>query len=96
MSDVDIANYNVDDIAEQARIREADRLYDNLDYNVSFFSTLEEAITILGGMRDPSKSKLFEKIDRIAREDVHKWKKSACNQALLGIDRFHHKRYKKT
>jgi hypothetical protein len=92
MSDADIADYHVEDISEQARIREVDRLYDHLDYNVSFFSTLEEAITILGGMGDPSRSKLFEKIDRISREDVHKWKRSACDQALIGIDKYHPKR----
>jgi hypothetical protein len=89
MSDADSAEYPVEDISEQARIREADRLYDQLDNNVSFFSTLQEAITVLEGMRDPFSSKLFEKIDRISREDVHKWKRSACNQALTGIDRYH-------
>lgn len=88
----DNLDYNVEDIAEQARIREEDRLFDNLDYDVSFKSTLEEAIPILGGIREPSKSKVFKKIDRISREDVHNWKRSACNQALMSIDKFHHKR----
>jgi hypothetical protein len=89
MSDAKSAEYAVEDISEQARIREADRVYDHLDDNVSFYSTLQEAITILGGMHDPSSSKLFEKIDRISREDVHKWKRSACSQALTGIDKHH-------
>ena len=75
----------VEDISEQARIREVDRLYDHLDDNVSFFSTLREATAILAGMRDPSSSKLFEKIDRLSREDAQKWKRSACYQALAGI-----------
>jgi hypothetical protein len=91
MSDADIADYHSEDISEQARIREVDRLYDHLDNNVSFFSTLQEAITLLGSMHDPSRSKLFEKIDRISREDAHKWKRSACYQALKGIDKYHPK-----
>ena len=95
MSDAKSAEYAVEDISEQARIREVDRLYDHLDDNVSFYSTLHEAITILGGMQDPSGSKLFEKIDRISREDAHKWKRSACNQALTGIDKHHSEREKK-
>jgi len=85
MSEADTADFPVDDISEQARIREIDRLYDNLDNNVSFFSTLREAVTLLGNMRDPSSSKLFEKIDRISREDAYKWKRSAAYQALAGI-----------
>jgi hypothetical protein len=92
MSDTDSAEYAIGDISQQARVSEADRLYDNLDYNVGFFSTLEKAITVLGGMRDPSASKLFEKIDRISRDDAPKWKRSACDQALKGIDKNRHKR----
>jgi hypothetical protein len=45
MSDTDSAEFAVGDIAQQAHISETDRLYDNLDYNVGFFSTLEKAIT---------------------------------------------------
>lgn len=92
MSDAESADYNIEDVAEQNRIREADRIYDNLDYNIGFFSTLEKAITILEGMRDPFESKLFEKIDRISREGDHKWKRSACNQALMSIDQYRHRR----
>jgi len=91
MSEADRAEHPVEDISEQARIREEDRLYDHLDDTVSFYSTLQEAITRLGDMRDPSSSKLFEKIDRISREDTHKWKRSACYQALTGIDNHHPK-----
>jgi hypothetical protein len=36
MSDVDVADYNGEDIAEQARISETDRLYDNPDNTVSY------------------------------------------------------------
>jgi len=85
MSEADSTDYHAEDISEQARIREAERLYDRLDNNVSFFSTLREATTLLGSMRDPAGSKLFEKIDRLSREDAHKWKRSACYQALAGI-----------
>ena len=81
-----------DEEIEQAREREADRLYQNLDHDVFFVSTLHEAIPILGSMQDPSTSKVFEKINRISREDVHNWKKNACNQALMGIDKYHQKR----
>ena len=76
-----------EDNGDPARIQEVERLYDRLDYNVSFFSTLQEAVAMLKDMRDPSRSKLFEKIDRISREDVHKWKRSACSQALISIDK---------
>ena len=85
MSEADTAGSPVEDLSEQAHIREVNRLYDNLDNNVSFFSTLREATTLLGGMRDPSSSRLFEKIDRLSREDAQKWKRSACYQALAGI-----------
>ncbi len=87
MSDTDSADYPEGDTSEQARMREAEQLYDQLDYNISFFSTLKGAVTILGGMRDPSGSKLFEKIDRISREDAHKWKRSAANRALADFDK---------
>ena len=76
-----------EDTCDQARIQEIERIYDSLDYNVSFFSTLQEAVAVLHDMQDPSRSKLFEKIDRISREDVHKWKRSACSQALISIDK---------
>jgi len=89
MSDAESADYPVENISEHAGMREADRLYDHLDDNVSFYATLQEAITILEGMRDPSTSKLFEKIDRISREDAHKWKRSACGQALAGMNNHH-------
>lgn len=89
MSEAYSAGYHGEDISEQAHIQEVDRLYDHLDDNVAFFSTLRETITILGGMQDPSSSKLFEKIDRISREDDHKWRRSACNRALTGIDKHH-------
>ncbi len=92
MSEADSAEYLIEDISGQARIREVDRLYDHLDDTVSFYSTLQEAITLLGGMRDPASSKLFEKIDRLSREDDHKWKRSACYQALTGIDKHHPER----
>jgi predicted DNA-binding protein YlxM (UPF0122 family) len=95
MSEADSSEYPVKDISEQVRIRE-DRLYDRLDDTVSFFSTLQEAITLLGGMQDPSRSKLFEKIDRISREDARKWKRSACYQALKGIGKHHPPMEKKT
>jgi|GEM_PF-2159946 len=91
MSEADSADYPVEDISEQAHIREVDRLYDNLDNNVSFFSTLREATTLLGGMQDPSSSKLFEKLDRISREDAYKWKRSAAHQAMAGIHNHHPK-----
>ncbi len=91
MSEADSADYPVEDISEQARIREVDRLYDHLDDNVSFFSTLREATAILGGMRDPSSSKLFEKIDRLSREDAQKWKRSAANRALADVNNHHPK-----
>ena len=89
MSEADTADYPVEDISEQARIREVDRLYDHLDNNVSFFSTLREATALLGGMQDPSSSKLFEKIDRISREDAYKWKRSAAHRALADVDNPH-------
>jgi len=95
MPETGSAEYPGEDISEQARIRE-DRLYDRLDDTVSFFSTLQEAITLLRGMRDPSGSRLFEKIDRISREDARKWKRSACYQALKGIDKHHSPVEKKT
>jgi hypothetical protein len=87
MSEADSAEYHGEDIAEQARVREVDRLYNHLDDNVAFFSTLREAVTVLGGMRNPSGSKLFEKIDRISREDAYKWKRTAANRALADIDK---------
>ncbi len=86
MSEADTADYPVEDISEPARIQEVDRLYDHLDDNVAFFSTLREAVTLLGGMRDPSSSKLFEKIDHISREDAYKWKRSAAHRALADVD----------
>jgi hypothetical protein len=89
MSEADNADFLVEDISEQARIREVDQLYDHLDDNVAFFSTLREAVTLLGGMRDPSSSKLFEKIDRISREDAYKWKRSAAHRALADVDNHH-------
>ena len=91
MSEADTADYPVEDISEPARIREVDRLYDHLDDNVAFFSTLREAVTLLGGMRDPSSSKLFEKIDHISREDAYKWKRSAAHRALADVDNHHSK-----
>ena len=91
MSEADTADYPVEDISEQARIREVDQLYDHLDNNVSFFSTLREATAILAGMRDPSSSKLFEKIDRMSREDAYKWKRSAAHRALADVDNHHPK-----
>jgi len=81
----DTLDFTGGDIDDPARIQEVERIYDSLDYNVSFFSTLQEAVAMLKDMRDPSRSKLFEKIDRISREDVHKWKRSACSQALISI-----------
>ena len=83
----DTLDFTGEDNGDPARIQEVERLYDRLDYNVSFFSTLQEAVAILHDMRDPSRSKLFEKIDRISREDNLKWKRSACNQALISIDK---------
>jgi hypothetical protein len=83
----DNLEYKSDDTGDQARAREVDRLYDSLDYPVSFFSTLKEAVAILQDMQDPSSSKLFEKIDRISREDNLKWKRSACTQALTSIEK---------
>jgi len=83
----DNLEYKSEDTGDQARTRDVDRLYDSLDYNVSFFSTLQQAVAILKDMRDPFSSKLFEKIDRISREDNLKWKRSACNQALISIDK---------
>ena len=83
----DTLDQTVEDTGDQAQIHEVERLYDSLDYNVSFFSTLKEAVDILKDMRDPSSSKLFEKIDRISREDNLKWKRSACTQALISIDK---------
>ncbi len=91
MSEADSADFPIEDISEQAHIRELDRLYDHLDDNVAFFSTLREAVTLLGGMRDPSSSKLFEKIDRISREDAYKWKRSAAHRALADVDNHHPK-----
>lgn len=91
MSEADSADYPVEDLSEQARIREVERLYNHLDDNVAFFSTLREATTLLGCMRDPSSSRLFEKIDRISREDAYKWKRSAAYQALAGIHNHHPK-----
>ena len=91
MSEADSADFHIEDISEQAHIREVDRLYDHLDDNVAFFSTLREAVTLLGGMRDPSSSKLFEKIDRISREDAYKWKRSAAHRALADVDNHHPK-----
>ena len=88
----DNLEYKSEDTGDQARTRDVDRLYDSLDYNVGFFSTLEKAITVLGGMRDPTSSRLFEKIDRISRDDAPKWKRSACDRALTGVDKNHHKR----
>ena len=76
-----------EDTGDRARLQEVDRIYDSLDDNVSFFSTLQQAVAILKDMRDPFSSKLFEKIDRISREDNLKWKRSACNQALISIDK---------
>ncbi len=87
MYEADSADYHGEDIADQARIMEVDRLFDHLDDNVAFFSTLKEAVTLLGGMQDPSRSKLFEKIDRISREDAYKWKRSAANRALADVDK---------
>ncbi len=89
MSEADSADFQVEDISEQARIREVDQLYEHLDDNVAFFSTLREAVTLLGGMRDPTSSKLFEKIDRISREDAYKWKRSAAHRALADVDNHH-------
>ena len=91
MSEADSADFPIEDISEQAHIRELDQLYDHLDDNVAFFSTLREAVTLLGGMRDPSSSKLFEKIDRISREDAYKWKRSAAHRALADVDNHHPK-----
>ncbi len=89
MPEADSADYPVVNISEQASIREVDRLYENLDNSVSFFSTLRDAVTVLGDMRDPSSSKLFEKIDRISREDAYKWKRSAAHRALADVDNHH-------
>ena len=89
MSEADRADYPVEDISEQARIQEVERLYNHVDDNVAFFSTLREAVTLLGGMQDPSSSRLFEKIDRISREDVYKWKRSAAHRALADVDNPH-------
>ena len=83
----DTLDFTGEDTGDPARIQEIERIYDSLDYNVSFFSTLNRAVAILHDMRDPSRSKLFEKIERISREDAHKWKRSACSQALISIDK---------
>ena len=62
MSEADTADYSVEDISEQTRIREVDRLYDHLDDNVSFFSTLREATVFLAGMQDPSTQNYLKKL----------------------------------
>ena len=74
--------------SDEARKRKADMLYEKLDYNndrESFQEVLDEVVSLIGPMSDPTETRAYRKIRYLSRESDYDWKKAACDDALISL-----------